>query len=101
VSAVYTYWYPSFKLIDKEKQADGRYKKGEEKTPAPPYQRLLESAEVSDECKVELKRRKEGQNPVVLNAKLNEAVDRLLKLNREKASMKQASGQEAEQAKAV
>jgi hypothetical protein len=52
---------------------------------------------LSDECKAELKRRKEGQNPVVLNTKLNEAVDRLLKLNREKASLKQTSGQEADQ----
>ena len=72
-----------------------------EKTPATPYQRLLESSEVSDECKAELKRRKDGQNPVVLNTKLNEAVERLLKLNREKARMKQASGEEAGQAEAV
>ena len=71
-----------------------------EKRPATPYQRLLESSGVSDECKMELKRRKDGQNPVVLNAKLNEAVDRLLKLNREKARMKQSSGQEAVKAEA-
>jgi hypothetical protein len=24
---LYNYWYPSFKLVSKEKQADGRYKK--------------------------------------------------------------------------
>ena len=93
--------YPSFKLIDKVKQADGRYRKVYEKAPATPYQRLLESPLVSEESKAELKRRKDGQNPVVLNTKLNEAVERLLKLNREKASMRQASGQEAEQAHAV
>ena len=98
---LYNYWYPSFKLVDKIKQPDGRYKKVYEKAPATPYQRLLESPEVSDECKAELKRRKGEQNPVELNTKLNEAVDRLLKLNREKASMKQTSGQEAEQAEAV
>jgi hypothetical protein len=98
---LYNYWYPSFKLADKEKQADGRYKKAYENTPATPCRRLLESSEASDECKGELKRRKDGQNPVELNAKLNEAVDRLLKLNREKASMKQTSGQEADQAEAV
>jgi succinate dehydrogenase/fumarate reductase flavoprotein subunit len=72
-----------------------------EKAPATPYRRLRESSGVSDERKAELKRRKDGQNPVELNTKLNEAVDRLLKINREKASMKQASGQEAEQAQAV
>jgi hypothetical protein len=95
---LYNYWYPSFKLVDKVKQGDGRYKKVYEKVPVTPYQRLLESAEVSDECKAELKRRKGGQNPVVLNTKLNQAVERLLKINREKASMRQASGEEAEQA---
>jgi hypothetical protein len=56
---------------------------------------------VSEKSKAELKRRKDGQNPVELNARLNQAVERLLKLNREKASMKQASGQEAEQVQAV
>ena len=95
-----TYWYPSFKLADKVKQADGRYRKVYEKAPAAPYQRLRESPLVSGESKAELKRRKDGQNPVELNTKLNEAVERLLKLNREKASMRQASCQEAGQAEA-
>ena len=72
---LYNYWYPSFSLIDKVKQADGRYKKVYEKAPVTPYQRLLESPLVSDECKGELKRRKGEQNPVVLNTKLNEAVN--------------------------
>jgi hypothetical protein len=98
---LYNYWYPSFKLVDKVKQADGRYKKVYEGTPATPYQRLLGSPLVSDENKEELIRRKTSQNPVVLNNELNRAVERLLKLNREKASMKQASCQEAEQAEAV
>ena len=98
---LYNYWYPSFKLVDKVKQADGRYRKVYEKAPATPYQRLLESPLVSDESKAELMRRKGEQNPVVLNTGLNRAVERLLKLNREKASMKQASCQEAEQARAV
>jgi hypothetical protein len=62
-----------------------------EKTPATPYQRLLESPDVSDDCKAELMRRKGSQNPVALNNNLNWAVEKLLKLNREKASMKQAS----------
>jgi hypothetical protein len=95
------YWYPSFKLVDKVKQADGRYRKVYEKTPVTPYLRLLESPKVSDECKAELKKRKNAQNPVELNNRLNEAVARFLKINREKASMKQAPCQEAGQAEAV
>jgi hypothetical protein len=79
---LYNYWYPSFKLAGKIKQADGRYKKVYEKVPATPYQRLLESSEVSDECKAELKRRKGGHNPVVLNTRLNQAVERRLNINR-------------------
>jgi hypothetical protein len=98
---LYNYWYPSFKLVDKEKQADGRYRKVYEKTPATPYQRLLESAEVSDESKAELMRRKVSQDPIRLNNGLNRAVEKLLKINREKASMKQVSCQEAGQAEAV
>jgi hypothetical protein len=97
---LHNYWYPSFKLVDKIKQADGRYKKVYEKRPVTPYQRLLESAQVSEESKAELKRRKSGQDPVALNTALNKAVERLLKINREKASMKQASCQEAEQTEA-
>lgn len=53
----YNCWYPSFRLIDKVKQADERYRKVYEKFPATPYQRLLESPEAIGESKVELKRR--------------------------------------------
>jgi hypothetical protein len=98
---LYNYWYPSFKLTDKVKQADGRYKKVYEKKPQTPYQRLLESPEVSQESKEELIRRKSAQDPVALNSLLNKAIERLLKLNREKETMKQPSGQEAGQAEAV
>jgi hypothetical protein len=98
---LYNYRYPSFKPADKVKQVDGRYKKVYEKVPATPYQRLLESAEVSDECKVELMRRKASRNPIRLNNGLNRAVEKLLKINREKASMKQVSCQEAGQAEAA
>jgi hypothetical protein len=79
-------------------QAGGRHKKAYEKVPATPCRRLLEPAEASGECKAELKRREGGQNPVVLNTRLNQALERLLKINREKARMRQASGGEAEQA---
>jgi hypothetical protein len=98
---LYNYWYPSFKLTDKVKQADGRYKKVYEKSPATPYQRLLESPDVSGESREELIRRKSGQDPVALNSRLNKAVERLLKLNGEKETMKQPSGQGVGQAGAV
>jgi hypothetical protein len=98
---LYDYWYPSFRLAGKVKQADGRYKKVYEKAPAAPYQRLPGSPLASDECKGELTRRKSSQNPVVLNNGLNGAAGWLLKPNREKASMKQVSGLETEQAEAV
>jgi hypothetical protein len=91
---LYNYWYPSFRLIDKVKQEDGRYKKVYEKSPKTPYQRLLESPDVSEETKAELARRKNAQDPVALNRQLNRAVERLLKINAQKANMKQPSCQE-------
>jgi transposase InsO family protein len=81
---LYNYWMPSFRLIDKEKQEDGRYKKVYEKAPRTPYERLMESPDVSSESKAELQRRRAEQNPVELNGRLNEAVGELLKINREK-----------------
>jgi hypothetical protein len=90
---LYNYWYPSFRLTDKERQGDGRYKKIYEKSPKTPCQRLLESAEVSEESKAELRRRKNGSDPVVLNSCLNRAIERVLNINGEKGKVKQASGQ--------
>jgi hypothetical protein len=87
--------------VDKVKQPDGRYRKVYEKTPVTPYRRLPESPQISGECKAELMRRKGSRNPIALNNGLNRAVEKLLKINREKASMKQPSGQEAGQAEAV
>jgi hypothetical protein len=84
VCPLYNYWYPSFRLIDKEKQADGRYRKVYEKQPKTPCQRLLESPDLSGECKEELRRRKALYNPSVLNTLLNAAVEHLLRINREK-----------------
>ena len=88
-----TNWYPSFKLIDKVQQEERRYKKVYEISPKTPYQRLLESPEVSKECKAELRRRKALYNPVVLNRRLNEAVEEILRLNREKVYAENASCQ--------
>jgi hypothetical protein len=97
---LYNYWMPSFRLISKEKQADGRYKKVYEKAPRTPFQRLVESPDVSAECKAELLNRKARHNPVELNRLLNEAVRLLLKINREKLYGETPSCQEGDQAAA-
>jgi hypothetical protein len=98
---LYNYWYPSFRLTDKEKQGDGRYKKIYEKSPKTPCQRLLESEEVAEGSKAELMRRKSGSDPAAVNSRLNRAIERFLNINREKDKMKQASGRDAGQAEAV
>jgi hypothetical protein len=97
---LYNYWMPSFRLVSKEKQADGRYRKVYEKQPRTPYG-LTESPEVSEEYKAELERRRAVQNPVELNRNLNEAVGLLLKMNREKVYCEKASCQENGQAPAA
>jgi hypothetical protein len=94
---LYNYWYPSFKLVEKVKQEDGHYKKVYGKAPKTPCEWLLASPDVSQECKTALLRWKGLYNPVVLNSGLNEAVERLLHLNREKFTHQDASGQEAGQ----
>ena len=98
---LYNYWMPSFRLISKEKQADGRYRKVYEKGPKTPYERLMESPDISAECKAELERRKAEQNPVELNRNLNEAVTVLLKINLEKMYHKKTSCQGDDQAPAA
>ena len=74
------YYYPTIRLIAKEKLPSGRYKKIYEKDPKPPYQRLLDSPLISDECKAELRRRAALLNPVELKRGMDEARERLLKL---------------------
>jgi hypothetical protein len=75
------YFYPTLRLIAKDKLPSGRYKKIYEKEPKTPYQRLLESPHLSDACKEELRLRKAVLNPVELKHTLDEARDRLLKLS--------------------
>jgi len=75
------YWYPTIRLIAKEKLPSGRYKKIYEKDPKTPCQRLLESSCISEKCKAELRRRAALLNPVALKRDLDEARDRLLKLS--------------------
>ena len=98
---LYNYWMPSFRLVSKEKQKDGRYRKVYEKEPRTPYERLIESPDVSPECKAELMRRRSLYNPVELNRKLNESVALLLKINREKVYREKTSCQEGDQAPAA
>jgi len=75
------YWYPTLRLIAKEKLPSGRYKKIYEKEAKTPCQRLLESPLVSEEAKAELRRRAALLNPVKLKQAMDEARDRLLKLS--------------------
>jgi hypothetical protein len=75
------YWYPTLRLIAKEKLPSGRYKKIYEKEAKTPCQRLLESPDISEECKAELRKRAALLNPVELKRALDEARDRLLKLS--------------------
>ena len=81
------YWYPTLRLIAKEKLPSGRYKKIYEKDPKTPFRRLLESPDVSDECKAELRRRAALLNPIALKRGMDEARDRLLKLSVIEASI--------------
>jgi hypothetical protein len=81
------YWYPTLRLIAKEKLPSGRYKKIYEKEAKTPYQRILESPYVSDECKDELRLRAALLNPVALKRGMDEARDRLLKLSVIQASI--------------
>jgi hypothetical protein len=74
------YWYPTMRLIGKDKLPSGRYKKIYEKDPKPPYQRLLESADISNECKEELRRRAAILNPIELKRQLDIARERLLNI---------------------
>jgi hypothetical protein len=60
--------------------ASGRYKKIYEKVPQTPCQRLLESPELAEEYKTELRRRAALFNPVALKREMDQARERLLKL---------------------
>jgi hypothetical protein len=75
------YFYPTIRLIAKEKLPSGRYKKTYGKDPKPPYQRLLESDDLRNERKEELCRRRDALNPVELKRAMDGARDRLLKLS--------------------
>jgi hypothetical protein len=77
------FWYPSIKIIRKERLQNGRLKK-EYDIPKTPYQRLLESPDITSEVKDNLRRMASQVNPVTQKRLENTALARLLKLNSEK-----------------
>jgi hypothetical protein len=79
------YFYPSVKITGKIRLENGRYKKiyDEPKTPCPP---LLESPDISDEARAELKKRAAAYNPAYLKIAMDKARYRLLRITREKAN---------------
>jgi hypothetical protein len=95
---LYNYWFHSAKLIGREVLPNGKHRKIYEKQVKTPFERLMESPDVSEESKAELRRRKAEQNPVELNRELNDAIDRLLRKHFEKCRMEEASEKAAEQA---
>jgi hypothetical protein len=74
------YWYPTIKAIGKRRLENGRYQEYE-KTP---YQRLLESSDVEEGCKIKLRRRAALYNPVKLKALVDKTVAELLRIDRQK-----------------
>jgi hypothetical protein len=67
------FWYPSIKITGKERLENGRLKK-EYDAPKTPYQRLIESPDVSDSAKGELRRRAAPVNPVAQKRAQNKAL---------------------------
>lgn len=75
------YFMPTQKLISK-KRVGSKIKKVYDKNAVSPYQRLMASSDIPKEVKAELKRRFEQLDPVLLQQKVNEAVDSLMALKR-------------------
>jgi hypothetical protein len=79
---LYNYRSPSFRFIDKVKQADGHYRKVYGKQPKTPYRCLMESPDISRERNAELRRRE--RLTTCRNTMVNAAMDKLLRINRGK-----------------
>ena len=77
------FWYPSIKVSGKERLENGKLKKTYD-APKTPYQRLLESPDLSDTVKTGLRRRAQAANPVTLMRLENQAVVRLLQIHKRK-----------------
>jgi hypothetical protein len=72
---------PTQKLLSKTRLGS-KIKKVYDKNIQSPYQRLLASADLSDEVKLELTRRYSQYNPVRLQQEVHDAVDALMSHNR-------------------
>ena len=75
------YFMPTLKLISKTR-VGSKIKRVYDKKILSPYQRLLLSADVSDQAKQELARRHGLYNPVVLQREVHDAVDALMSLKK-------------------
>jgi hypothetical protein len=75
------YFMPTQKLLSKTR-VDYKIKKVYDKKVLSPYQRLLASPDLCDECKKGLTERYKLLNPVVLQREVHKAVDALMSLNR-------------------
>jgi hypothetical protein len=75
------YFIPAIKLLSKTR-VGSKIKKVYDKNVISPYQRLLDSPDLSDEAKAELNRRLALYDPVVLQGKVHDAVKALMSLNK-------------------
>jgi hypothetical protein len=91
------YWQPSIKISGKTKLENGKYKKKYEAARAP-CQRLLESEDIPEGVKRKIRRELKKQNPVELKKSLDNAVDRLIKLNEQKNAESKTASKLAEEA---
>jgi hypothetical protein len=71
------YFLPTMKLIDKTRVGSA-VRKVYEKEPKSPYQRLIESPDISDPVKVALACRYRSYNPVLLQQQVHQAINELI-----------------------
>lgn len=76
------YFQPSFKLVSKTKQTNGKWKY-EYDTPATPYQRVLANKDIPESVKIKLKEEYETLNPIQLLGKIKTLTIRLQKIQKE------------------
>ena len=76
------YFQPSFKLVSKTKQTNGKWKY-EYDTPATPYQRVLANKDIPESVKNKLKEEYETLNPIQLLDKIKTLTIRLQKIQKE------------------
>ena len=76
------YFQPSFKLVSKTKQTNGKWKYKYD-TPATPYQRVLANKGIPESVKNKLKEEYETLNPIQLLDKIKTLTIRLQKIQKE------------------